>query len=318
MLDFMKRLLVALIMALCIGLLFIGGRYSSAETRELENHTKGWIWPALGEITDYFGTRNGKHKGLDIAGPMGSPIFSVDDGVVSKSYFSSTYGHVVFIKHPKGFETVYAHLHKRLVHEGEHVKRGQQIGKLGNSGRSSGPHLHFEVHKGEWTYNKINAINPLTVLNDQSLHASLAEHTVDSSSDHSKSEKEVSDNQFENDRMKMLTKLKEGEYIHPETAQEIVLKVKVMKGQTLWELSQKHKVAIESLKKWNNLKSDLIISGQMIVIYPEREEVYVVKPGDSLPKIAKAMGKTVEEIKTINKLKNDFIYPNQILIIDQA
>jgi LysM repeat protein len=318
MLDFMKRLLVALIMALCIGLLFIGGRLSSAETRDLEEKTKEWIWPVLGEITDYFGTRNGKHKGLDIAGPIGSPVFTVDDGVVSKSYFSSSYGHVIFIKHPNGFETVYAHLHKRFVREGENVKRGQQIGKLGNSGRSSGPHLHFEVHNGEWTYEKNNAINPLMVLNDQTLQANLVEHSVENLNDHSKSEYEISNQYNENDRKKLLTKLKDGEYLQPETAHEIVLKVKVMKGQTLWELSQKHKVAIESLKKWNNLKSDLIISGQMIVIYPDRDEVYVVKPGDSLPKIAKVTGKSVEEIKKINKLKNDFIYPSQVLIIDQA
>jgi len=67
-----------------------------------------WIWPADGIISDTFGTRQGKHKGIDIAGKLNSPIFSVDNGVVEKSYYSNSYGNVIFINHQSNYVTVYA------------------------------------------------------------------------------------------------------------------------------------------------------------------------------------------------------------------
>lgn len=76
-----------------------------------------WIEPIKGEITDQFGTRDGKHKGLDIAAPEGEAVAAAADGTVSKSYQSDSYGHVIFIKHDNGYETVYAHLSKRLKKE---------------------------------------------------------------------------------------------------------------------------------------------------------------------------------------------------------
>ncbi|NPC93110.1 M23 family metallopeptidase [Bacillus sp. WMMC1349] len=126
-----------------------------------------WIEPIKGKITDTFGTRGGKHKGLDIAAPKGESIVAAADGRVSKSYVSASYGQVIFIRHSNGYETVYAHLSKRFVIEKDLVKKGDSIGIIGNTGVSTGTHLHFEVHHGAWTENKQNAINPLEVIHEQ-------------------------------------------------------------------------------------------------------------------------------------------------------
>ncbi|MEI4790480.1 peptidoglycan DD-metalloendopeptidase family protein [Bacillus sp. FJAT-53060] len=127
-------------------------------------NTTEWVEPVKGEVTDLFGTRGGSHKGLDIAAPEGESIMATGDGVVTRSYVSATYGEVVFIQHPNGYETVYAHLHKRFVKSGDHVQAGQLIGIIGNTGASRGTHLHFEVHRGNWSVNKEDAVDPLKII----------------------------------------------------------------------------------------------------------------------------------------------------------
>lgn len=151
------RLFTCLLLFLCT--YFIGQTYSMAEGKQ-------WEWPVNGSISDYFGTRNGKHYGIDIAAEVGTPIASIQDGVVTKSYFSDSYGHVVFIKHGK-YEAVYAHMNKRHVQEGDRVLQGNIIGEVGNTGESYGAHLHLEIHKGRWTMGKTHAINPLLVMEEQ-------------------------------------------------------------------------------------------------------------------------------------------------------
>jgi murein DD-endopeptidase MepM/ murein hydrolase activator NlpD len=136
-----------------------------------------WIWPVEGKMTDVFGTREGKHFGIDVAAPTGTDVRTVADGEVMKSYRSESYGNVVFVKHTNGYETVYAHLHTRDVKEGDNVKAGEIIGTLGNTGQSSGPHLHFEVHKGAWTFGKENAIDPLAILPKAEMVAANQEKT---------------------------------------------------------------------------------------------------------------------------------------------
>ncbi|MFY0329305.1 peptidoglycan DD-metalloendopeptidase family protein [Bacillus sp. YIM B13410] len=126
--------------------------------------TTEWVEPIKGEVTDLFGTRGGSHKGLDIAAPEGESIFAASEGVVTRSYVSATYGEVVFIRHPNGYETVYAHLNARFVKNGDHVQTGQPIGIIGNTGASRGTHLHFEVHRGNWSVSKENAVDPLTII----------------------------------------------------------------------------------------------------------------------------------------------------------
>ncbi|WP_020059641.1 peptidoglycan DD-metalloendopeptidase family protein [Bacillus sp. 123MFChir2] len=138
---------------------FIGQAESIAEEKQ-------WTWPVEGRISDYFGTRNGKHFGIDIAAPIGTSIVAMHDGVVTRSYFSDSYGHVVFIKH-RDYEAVYAHMNKRLVREGAEILQGQIIGQVGNTGHSNGAHLHLETHKGSWTIAKTYAVNPLQILGEK-------------------------------------------------------------------------------------------------------------------------------------------------------
>lgn len=119
-----------------------------------------------GHITSYFGNRNAptagastNHKGVDWGTPIGTPILASCGGTVVKAGWASGYGYVVYINHPDGRQTRYAHLSKCLVSPGQYVSQGAKIALSGNSGRSTGPHLHFEM--------LINGthVNPLSYLN---------------------------------------------------------------------------------------------------------------------------------------------------------
>ncbi|MEO0869624.1 MAG: M23 family metallopeptidase [Cyanobacteria bacterium J06642_11] len=94
------------------------------------------------------------HEGTDFVGPYGTAIFAAADGVVKRAEYYGGYGNTVTIDHGYGFETLYAHMSKLGVDNGVRVKRGDIVGYLGNTGRSSGPHLHYGIYyKGE-------AVNP--------------------------------------------------------------------------------------------------------------------------------------------------------------
>ncbi|WP_163970535.1 murein hydrolase activator EnvC family protein [Oceanobacillus halotolerans] len=131
-------------------------------------------WPVNGYITDYFGTRGGTHYGMDVGNATAKsggdvPIYAAADGVVSRAYYSSSYGNVVFITHIFGdeqYESVYAHMkYTPLVSSFQIVSKGQQIGVMGTTGDSSGPHLHFEIHSPSWNDAKSHALDPLQLLN---------------------------------------------------------------------------------------------------------------------------------------------------------
>ena len=99
--------------------------------------------------TSGFGMRWGRmHNGTDFAAPIGTPIYATADGVVIEAGWASGYGRLIKIQHEFGIETRYAHLNQIRVNVGERVSRGQRIGDMGNSGRSTGPHLHYEVRVG--------------------------------------------------------------------------------------------------------------------------------------------------------------------------
>lgn len=107
--------------------------------------------PCSGHVTSNFGERGARyHYGIDLKLRRGDPVKVAFEGVVRISQYSRSYGHVVVIRHNNGLETLYAHLSKRKVKPGEHVEAGEVIGLGGNTGRSSGAHLHFETrYKGE-------------------------------------------------------------------------------------------------------------------------------------------------------------------------
>lgn len=126
--------------------------------------SSGFIKPAAGRFSSGFGGRSsGQHYGLDIAAKGTVSVVAAASGTVTNSSYSPSYGNVVFITHNingQTYQTVYAHLSTRSVSTGQRVKQGQFLGYMGNTGRSYGQHLHFEIHKGLWNGAKSNAVNP--------------------------------------------------------------------------------------------------------------------------------------------------------------
>jgi murein DD-endopeptidase MepM/ murein hydrolase activator NlpD len=121
--------------------------------------------PVSGSISSGFGKRkdplNNKsafHTGIDFRGNLGEPIYATADGVVKKAFRNGGYGNYVLIDHGNGFTSSFSHMQKYLVHKGDSVERGQLIGLIGNTGRSTGSHLHYEIARN----NKV--INPAKFL----------------------------------------------------------------------------------------------------------------------------------------------------------
>jgi murein DD-endopeptidase MepM/ murein hydrolase activator NlpD len=121
-----------------------------ASFHEMETHAP----VVLARISSAFGHRRhplGKgrtfHRGIDLAAPAGTPVHAVAAGTVIRSASDRSYGNVVVINHHNGYKTLYAHNATLLVKVGQQVKAGQQIAKVGSTGHSTGPHLHFEIHR---------------------------------------------------------------------------------------------------------------------------------------------------------------------------
>ena len=128
-----------------------------------------WTRPAAGRFSSTFGGRNigsGNefHYGSDIANSIGTPVVSAANGVISHAGPMGTYGNVIMVTHSINgqiFTTVYAHLSGINAGVGQSVSKGQLIGKMGSTGRSTGSHLHFEIHEGPWNGSRSNAVNPI-------------------------------------------------------------------------------------------------------------------------------------------------------------
>lgn len=118
----------------------------ASNLRKKSNETKagGYIWPTSARrITQYFGWR---HNGLDIAGPIGTSIFAAKNGkVITAGWNRGGYGNYIILQHSDGTKTLYAHMTKLYVNVGEQIEQGTVIGAMGSTGRSTGPHLHFEI-----------------------------------------------------------------------------------------------------------------------------------------------------------------------------
>jgi murein DD-endopeptidase MepM/ murein hydrolase activator NlpD len=124
------------------------------------------IWPAHGALSATFGVREDPfdgsktelHTGIDISADRGAPVYATADGTVDSAGWNGDYGNMVVISHRFGLVTRYAHLSAFSVHPGERVQRGEVIGQIGSTGRTTGPHLHYELLvNGQLT-------NPLTLL----------------------------------------------------------------------------------------------------------------------------------------------------------
>lgn len=120
--------------------------FAEATPIRLVDSLKSYHYPYIGRITSRYGPRRGRqHQGIDMALKVGDPVYATFDGKVRLSKVAGNYGNLVIIRHCNGLETYYAHLSERSVQTGDWVVAGQQIGLGGNTGRSTGPHLHYEV-----------------------------------------------------------------------------------------------------------------------------------------------------------------------------
>jgi murein DD-endopeptidase MepM/ murein hydrolase activator NlpD len=117
-----------------------------------------FFWPVIGQLTSPFGERGHAmggggaqfHAGLDISVPTGTPVLAAQEGTVAFAGYNGAYGKVIKLDHANGFSTLYAHNSRLLVYVGQTIEAGQVICLSGSTGRSTGPHLHFEVHKDGW------------------------------------------------------------------------------------------------------------------------------------------------------------------------
>ena len=122
--------------------------------------TSGRISSNFGYRKDPFHKRKALHTGVDFSARTGTPVISTADGVIKSAGWQRGYGKCVVIQHKDGYKTLYGHLSKITVKKGQKVKSGDLIGKVGSTGRSTGPHLHYEVHKNG---KKINPKSYLTM-----------------------------------------------------------------------------------------------------------------------------------------------------------
>lgn len=117
---------------------------------------KGKVTSRYGKRKDPMNKKSAFHPGIDFRGKRGEEIRATADGVVKKAFRNGGYGNYVMIDHGNGYTTAFAHMEKYLVRRGDRVKRGQVIGLVGNTGRSTGPHLHYEVALDGKTINPYN------------------------------------------------------------------------------------------------------------------------------------------------------------------
>ncbi|MBP3039694.1 peptidoglycan DD-metalloendopeptidase family protein [Bacillaceae bacterium Marseille-Q3522] len=342
--DYIKRFTIAGIMALCVSLLFLGGKHSQANV-QIKDTTSHWSWPSNGMITDTFATRSGNHKGIDIAGEAGSPVFAVDKGVVTKSYYSYSYGNVIFIKHDYQIETVYAHLQNRLVEEGTQIEQGAIIGKMGSTGNSTGVHLHFEIHVTEWNHRKTNAVDPAVAFGNiskgemvQAIFAKNEQPLQQAEAKLAEEEAVVleTENNLENSE-KVLEKTEDSlkEYLNPLMPRLLITEIKdyesikffkerkekeknqfvhlVKEGESLWTIAETYNATVASIMKENNLENPTIVANQEIKIVPVKENQYIVKEGDSLSSIAAQFNVSVANLTEWNGLSTEMVVTQQVL-----
>lgn len=141
-------------------------RLSSSYTQRFHTNTLPNLWPVQGRLMGGFGERQDPfsgegayHTGVDISAPTGTPAHSTADGRVQFAGFYHGYGRLVIVNHGNNYETYYAHLSAFSVIEGQEIRRGEQVGLVGSSGRSTGSHLHYEVRLGSAPLNPYRFLN---------------------------------------------------------------------------------------------------------------------------------------------------------------
>ena len=130
-------------------------RFDRTYMLRMQRNTRPDMWPVDGRLMGSFGLRNdpfsgegARHTGVDISAPTGTPVKAAADGVVTHAGFFGGYGRLVVISHNNGMESYYGHLSKLDVIAGQEIRQGEIVGRVGSSGRATGPHLHYEVRVG--------------------------------------------------------------------------------------------------------------------------------------------------------------------------
>jgi len=128
--------------------------------REVKASYGRFSWPVAGKIESEFGWREGRrHEGIDIAATEGAPIMAADSGKVIFAGQRGDYGNLVILLHHDGLATVYAHNRENLVKEGDAVRYGQMIARVGRTGNATGTHVHFEVRQGKLPRNPLQFLD---------------------------------------------------------------------------------------------------------------------------------------------------------------
>ena len=262
---------------------------------ELKGQKLTWPTPLSSRPSSHFGPRRRRfHYGLDLAQPTGEPIYTAFDGVVRISRFNKSYGNLVIIHHANGLETYYAHMSKRIVSVGQQVKSGDIIGLCGNTGRSFGSHLHFEIrYQG-------NAMNPENVV-DCKTHDLISDQLEITSASFRKVAKGKSGS--------TAVASSNGWY-------------KVRQGDTLEKIARRNGTTVKRLCQLNNINQNKVLHpGDMLKVSgtvqtttkqtassPSKastSSTYTVKSGDTLTKIASRNGTTVKKLCQLNNINEN-------------
>jgi murein DD-endopeptidase MepM/ murein hydrolase activator NlpD len=246
-------------------------RYSSAAKPSgtvvldmLPDNANRFKMPVCGKVLSEFGPRNGRmHTGIDLKLELGDPVYCAFDGMVRIAKTYGDYGKMVVVRHHNGLETVYAHLSSISVKVNRQVEAGDIIGKGGRTGRATGVHLHFETRfKGE-------PFNPRLVINAEKCILSTQKLTLNKSSY----------KQYYKNPQMLITgnnlpagnseKADAGE--KQGVSESIVVQTEhtVIKGDTLYNISRRYGLTVDSLRQINNLPENSILQiGQKLKIIP--------------------------------------------------
>ncbi len=219
-------------------------KHVGSATRDTLDLT-GYHHPAnFKKTSDYGWRRRRMHRGVDLGYPVGTPVASAWDGIVRISKGSNTggYGNLVVVRHNNGLETYYAHLSRRLVNPGQMVKAGDTIGLGGNTGRSYGSHLHFEVR-----YLGLD-INPNKLIDFDNFKLKYDTLFI---SGYSVSTPNPTQAQLQQKK-------------DPDTETSNPVYYRVRRGDTLGHIARRYHTSVSKLKKLNRLKSDFIREGQRL------------------------------------------------------
>lgn len=234
--------------------------------------------PCRGKVTSNFGWRGGRiHAGIDIDLETGDPVFAAFDGIVRQAGWNRGYGYFVIVSHFNGLETLYGHLSSLKISALQPVKYGQLIGLGGNTGRSRGSHLHFEVRY----FGK--PVNPKLLINfdDYSLHTDSL--IVGNASTFSKSN-------YINELSSMLEVMNDSAYAKKEADYEANrLKSQKEKEKKRREIEKKKKEKADKLEKERIKRAKTL--------------THTIKRGDTLYSIAKKYGTTVDKLCKLNKMQ---------------